>query len=73
MNFLGVCLEKMDLLAEAEMLYELLRTGRMGVRSFLQNAANLGARNMVGADYLLFLLGQASYGRPLDPRSPEHV
>ncbi len=45
---------------EAETLYSLLQEGRMGFKSFLQNAEILEAHHPEAAEYLLLLL---RYGR----------
>ena len=54
----------MDLLSvsekTAESMYNLLRTGKMGKRSFIENFVNLAKReDNTGAFYLIFLLAQS--------------
>jgi len=44
----------------AESMYNLLRTGRMGKHSFIDNFVNLAkSEDNTGAFYLIFLLGQS--------------
>ena len=44
----------------AENIYNLLRTGKMGKHSFIDNFVNLAKRNdNIGAFYLIFLLAQS--------------
>ena len=54
----------MDLLSvsekTAESMYNLLRTGKMGKRSFIENFVNLAKReDNTGAFYLIFLLSRS--------------